>query len=60
MSIVAAALLPAPHLKSVMRQYLEHKMTAEDPKTLDKPYSYSRYFKKLDTEVMDDPCQDEP
>ena len=41
-------------------QYLEHKMTAEDPKTLAKPYTYTRYFKKLDTEVMDDPCQDEP
>jgi hypothetical protein len=40
-------------------QYLENKMTAEDPKTLAKPYTYTRYFKKLDTEVMDDPCQDE-
>jgi hypothetical protein len=40
-------------------QYLEHKMTAEDPQTLAQPYSYTRYFKKLDTEVMDDPCQDE-
>jgi hypothetical protein len=41
-------------------QYLEHKMTAEDTKTLAKPYTYTRYFKKLDTEIMDDPCQDEP
>jgi hypothetical protein len=41
-------------------QYLEHKMTAEDPTILAKPYTYTRYFKKLDTEVMDDPCQDEP
>ncbi len=40
-------------------QYLEYKMTAEDPKTLAKPYSYSRYYKKLDTEVVDDPCQNE-
>jgi hypothetical protein len=40
-------------------QYLEHKMTAEDPKTLAKPYTYTRYFKKLDTEVMDDPCHEE-
>jgi hypothetical protein len=40
-------------------QYLEYKMTAEDPKTLAKPYSYTRYYKKLDTEVMDDVCQDE-
>ena len=41
-------------------QYLEYRMTAEDPKALAKPYSYTRYYKKLDTEVMDDPCQDEP
>ena len=40
-------------------QYLEFKMTAEDPKTLAKPYSYTRYFKKLDTEIVDDPCEDE-
>jgi hypothetical protein len=40
-------------------QYLEYKMTAEDPKTLSRPYSYTRYYKKLDTEVLDDPCQDE-
>ncbi len=40
-------------------QYLEYKMTAEDPKALAKPYTYTRYFKKLDTEVVDDPCQDE-
>jgi len=40
-------------------QYLEYKMTAEDPKALAKPYSYTRYYTKLDTEIMDDPCQDE-
>lgn len=40
-------------------QYLEYKMTAEDPKALAKPYSYTRYYKKLDTEIADDPCQDE-
>jgi len=39
-------------------QYLEYKMTAEDPKTLAKPYTYTRYYKKLDSEVVDDPCQD--
>jgi hypothetical protein len=38
-------------------QYLEYRMTAEDPKTLATPYSYTRYFKKLDTEVEDDPCE---
>ena len=40
-------------------QYLEYKMTAEDPKALAKPYTYTRYYKKLDTEIMDDICQDE-
>jgi len=40
-------------------QYLEYKIAAEDPKTLAKPYSYTRYYKKVDGEVMDDPCQDE-
>jgi hypothetical protein len=40
-------------------QYLEYKVTVEDPKTLAKPYSYMRYFKKLDTEVVDDPCQNQ-
>jgi hypothetical protein len=40
-------------------EYLEYKVTAEDPKTLSKPYSYTRYFKKLDTEIEDDPCEDE-
>ena len=41
-------------------QYLEYKVTAEDAKALAKPYTYTRYYKRLDTEVMDDPCQDEP
>jgi hypothetical protein len=40
-------------------QYLEYRTTAEDPKTLAKPYGYTRYYKKLDTEIVDDPCQDE-
>jgi hypothetical protein len=40
-------------------EYLEYKMTAEDPKALAKTYSYTRYYKKLDTEVMDDLCRDE-
>ena len=39
--------------------YLEYKVTAEDPKTLVKPYTYTRYYKKLDTEILDDVCQDE-
>jgi hypothetical protein len=32
---------------------------ARDLKTLAKPSTYTRYYKKLDTEVMDDPCRDE-
>jgi hypothetical protein len=39
--------------------YLEYKMTAEDPKTLARPYTYTRYFKKLDTEFEDEICVDE-
>lgn len=41
-------------------RYLEYKMTAEDPKVLAKPYTYTRYFKKLDTEIVDEICIDEP
>jgi hypothetical protein len=40
-------------------EYLEYKLTAEDPKTLAKSYSYTRYYKRLDSEIMDDPCEDE-
>jgi hypothetical protein len=40
-------------------EYLEYKMTAEDPKALARPYTYTRYYKKLDSEIMDDVCQDE-
>jgi hypothetical protein len=40
-------------------QYLEYKVVAEDPKTLAKPYTYTRYYKKVDTEVADDVCRDE-
>ena len=31
----------------------------KDPKAMAKPYSYTRYYKKLDTEIMDDPCEDQ-
>lgn len=40
-------------------EYLEYKMTAQDPKALSKPYSYTRYYRRLDSEIMDDPCEDE-
>ena len=40
-------------------KYLEYKVTAEDPKTLAKPYTYTRYYEKLKTEIQDDVCEDE-
>lgn len=40
-------------------RYLEYRMTAEDPKALAKPYTYTRYFQKLDSEIMDDVCRDQ-
>lgn len=41
-------------------QYVEYKMTADDPQALAKPYTYTRYFKKLDRDIEDDICSDEP
>ncbi len=40
-------------------QFLEYKMTAEDPMALAKPYTYTRYYEKLNTEIEDDVCRDE-
>jgi len=40
-------------------RYLEYKVTAEDPKALAKPYTYTRYYKKLDSDIVDDPCQND-
>jgi len=40
-------------------QFLEYKMTAEDPQALAKPYTYVRYFKKIDRELEDDNCIEE-
>jgi hypothetical protein len=40
-------------------QFLEYKMTAEDPNALAKPYTYTRYYEKLDTEIADDVCRDQ-
>ena len=37
--------------------YLEYKVTAEDPGVMAKPYTYTRYYEKLKTEVMDDVCE---
>lgn len=40
-------------------KYLEYKVTAEDPKVLEKPYTYTRYYEKVTSEVMEDYCEDE-
>jgi hypothetical protein len=40
-------------------QYLEYKMTVEDPMALAKPYTYTRYFEKLNSEIEEDICHDE-
>lgn len=40
-------------------RYLEYRITAEDPKALAKPYTYTRYFQKLDSEIMDAVCRDQ-
>ena len=37
---------------------LEYKMTAEDRKVLAKPYTYTRYFEKTDSEIHDSLCLD--
>jgi hypothetical protein len=38
-------------------KYLEYKVTAEDPPTLAKPYTYTRYFEKVSTEIREDICE---
>ena len=40
-------------------RYLEYKVTAEDPKVLARPYTYTRFFQKLDGEITDDVCRDQ-
>jgi hypothetical protein len=40
-------------------KYLEYKMTADDPMALAKPYTYTRYFEKLNAEIEENICQDE-
>lgn len=40
-------------------KYLEYKMTAEDPMVLTQPYTYTRYYEKLNSEIMEDVCVDE-
>jgi hypothetical protein len=46
------------HIRPVLGgKYLEYRMTADDPKTLKKPYTYTRYYEKLDTEILEDSCE---
>ena len=40
-------------------QYLEAKVTADDLKTLTKPYTYTRYYQKVNTEVPQYVCTDD-
>ena len=37
-------------------KYLEYKVTAEDPKALAKPYTYTRYYERSATEIAQDNC----
>jgi hypothetical protein len=39
-------------------KYLEYRVTADDPKTLAKPYTYTRYFQRTGTELKEDVCED--
>jgi len=40
-------------------KYLEYKVTADDPKTLARPYTYTRYYEKVNSEIKEDICEDE-
>jgi hypothetical protein len=40
-------------------KYLEIKMTADDPKILAKPYTYTRYYEKVNKEVPEYVCTDD-
>jgi hypothetical protein len=40
-------------------KYLEYKVTAEDPKSLTKPYTYTRYYEKLKSDIKEDVCEDD-
>jgi hypothetical protein len=39
-------------------RFLEYQVTAEDPKALGKPYSYTRYYQRSNTELQEDFCED--
>jgi hypothetical protein len=39
-------------------KYLEYQVTADDPKALTKPYTYTRYYQRSNTELQEDFCED--
>jgi hypothetical protein len=39
-------------------RFLEYQVTAEDPKALAKPYSYTRYYQRSANELQEDFCED--
>jgi len=39
-------------------RFLEYQVTAEDPKVLSKPYSYTRYYQRSSNELQEDFCED--
>jgi len=39
-------------------RFLEYRVTADDPKTLAKPYTYTRYFQRTTAELKEDFCED--
>lgn len=40
-------------------RYLEYKATAEDPNVLARPYTYTRYYEKVASEIAEDFCDNE-
>jgi len=38
-------------------RFLEYRVTAEDSKSLAKPYTYKRYYERLETDIMEDICE---
>jgi len=55
----SASLHPIERIRPLQGgKYLEYRVTAEDPKTLARPYSYTRYFQRTSTELQEDFCED--
>ena len=40
-------------------KYLEYKVAAEDRKVLAKPYTHTRYYETLKTDIMEAVCVEE-